>query len=72
MQELMHVSCPIDLIRLILKHLCIVRALCPTFRQAAVLSNFKEKKLLFLSCSVERRLQKPNYSYSNLAFAAAS
>lgn len=42
-----------------------MRACSPAFRQTAVLSAFEEKKLLFLSCLVECRLQKTNYSCSN-------
>lgn len=64
-RELMHVSCSIDLIWPILQRLCRVRARSPAFRHTAVLSAFEEKKLLFLSCLVECRLQKTNYSYSN-------
>lgn len=42
-----------------------MRAHSPAFRQTAVLPAFEEKKLLFLSCLVECRLQKTNYSCSN-------
>lgn len=42
-----------------------MRARSPAFRPTALLSTFEEKKLLFLSCLVECRLQKTNYFWSN-------